>query len=330
MTKLLSRWKRSAAVVGAAALCFGASGIAAGAIVGPYAADANTTYLYHFNEAAGGSSAANSGSAGFAAVAYDGAVYAGDGNDQPSNTTALGGAAYSGFGNAANLTGLQNVGFGVDVSGNSAFRIGDDTPLSNDALLDHSTIFGAGNQFTLEAMVNVPAIATAGVFRHIISTDTSAGPTDRGFQFRINATGSLEFNFVGVNTSAITAAIPTTGPHAFVANEWFHVALAHNGTNAQFYWTRVDPSFTTANPIGGPLAEGVDLNDDALLVIGNEGRNFGSGANSTEGLRGLIDEVRISNVARGADQMLFGVPEPSSAALVLAGLAACGLRRRRA
>lgn len=327
MKMIMKRWKRSAAVLGAA-LCLGAQHAEA-AILGPYSADANTTYLYHFNEPVNSTAAVNSGSAGYAAVAYNGAPYAGDGVDQPTVATSFGGAAYSGFGSSGNLTASANVGFGVDVSGNGAFQLGDDTPISNDQLANHNTVFGAGNAFTLEAMVNVPAIATTGVFRHIISSDNSLGATDRGFQFRINQTGQLEFNFVGAVTSAVTATIPVAGPNAFAANEWFHVALSHDGTNARFYWTRVDPSVTTANLIGGPVAEGVDINDDALIVIGNEGRNFGSGANSTESLRGLIDEVRISNVARGADQMLFGVPEPSTAVMALAALAFGGFRRRR-
>ncbi|RYD61282.1 MAG: hypothetical protein EOP83_17415, partial [Verrucomicrobiaceae bacterium] len=47
---------------------------------------------------------------------------------------------------------------------------------------------------------------------------------------------------------------------------------------------------TTTGSVTGPL------------VIGNEARITG---NSTEGLLGLIDEVRISKVARGADQFIF-------------------------
>jgi hypothetical protein len=84
--------------------------------------------------------------------------------------------------------------------------------------------------------------------------------------------------------------------------------VAYNGTQAQFYWTRLAPTFAAANPIGGLMAEGVDVSDAALLVIGNEGRATGttSGTGSGEGLRGLIDEVRISNVARTPTQFLFG------------------------
>ena len=66
-----------------------------------------------------------------------------------------------------------------------------------------------------------------------------------------------------------------------------------------------------------------DLAGNATFGVGNEYRN-----SPDNNLLGQIDEVRISGVARGADEMLFGIPEPSSAALLsLAGLAF--LRRRR-
>ncbi len=287
-----------------------------------YGPDANTQYLFHFDEAAGSSVAANAGATGFSAVSYSGNTYAGDGLNQPTVTNVLGATGYGGFGNAANVS-ANNLGLGVDRDASGAFMMGDNAPVSPDQFLDHSTIFGAGNVFTLDAMVNVPSITSGN--RHIVSTDSNAGNADRGLQFRITGDGRLEFNYIGVNTSSVFAPIPTTGDHAFVANEWFHVALSYDGANASFYWTRVNPSFTAANPVGTPVAEGVDLNDDMLLVIGNEGRATGTPA-SAEGLVGLIDEVRISNVVRTAGQFIF-VPEPSAA--VLGGMGLLALLRRR-
>jgi hypothetical protein len=295
-------------------LIFVVASPATAALIGPYTADANTTYLYHLDEAAGGSVAVNAGTAATSAVSYDGTPYAGDGVNQTTVTTVLGAIGYSSFGNAANLSAANDLGLGVDVSGDGGFRLDDNSPLSNDRLADHSTIFGSGNAFTLEAMVNLPAVT--GSNREIIATDNSAGNADRGFQFRVTSTGSLEFNYIGVATTGVTAVIPTTGAHAFLANEWFHAAVSHDGTNVSFYWTRVDPAFTAANLIGGPVAEAVDVNDDAVLVIGNEGRVVGT-TGSTEGLLGLIDEVRISNIARNADGFIFAVPEPTSAALMV-------------
>lgn len=295
------------------------------AIVGPYTADANTTYLFHLDELTGASIAANAGSAGFSAISYLGSPYAGDGIAQTTLTTVLGASGYAGFGNAANLSGANTHGLGVDISGNGAFTLDDNAPIGSDRLLDHSTIFGGGNVFTLEALINLPALT--GANREIISTDSAAGNADRGFQFRVGTAGVLEFNFIGVNTSAITAPIPTLGDHAFVANQWFHAALSYDGTSARFYWTRLADQFTTANLIGGPTAEGVDINDDAVLVLGNEGRTVGT-TGSTEGLLGLLDEVRISNIVRGPQEMML-VPEPSTWAIAGLGVLTLAWARRR-
>jgi Concanavalin A-like lectin/glucanases superfamily len=284
----------------AAALTSGLMLPAAHAAVAPYtSADADTTYLYHFNEAAGASSAANTGSTGDAALSVNGNPYAGDGVNQPLITTVLGSAGFSGFGNAANVTGSACLG--VDADGNGAFQPGDYAPVGPDQLTDHSTIFGASNAFTLEAMVNVPSITSGN--REIICTDNNGAAVDRGFQFRINATGNLEFNFIGSTPAAFTAPIPTTGTHGFAANQWFHVALTYDGTTLTYYWTKVDATVAAANPIATNAIETVDLNDDAVLIIGNEGRATGNLGG--EPLGGLIDEVRISKVARGASQFIF-------------------------
>ena len=295
------------------------------AIFGPYTADVNTTYLFHLDEAVGASVAANVGSAGYSAISYLGSPYAGDGIAQTTLTTVLGASGFAGFGNAANLSAANTHGLGVDISGNGSFTLDDNAPIGTDRLLDHSTIFGAGNVFTLEALINLPALT--GANREIISTDGSAGNADRGFQFRVGTAGVLEFNFIGVNTSAVTAPIPTTGDHAFAANQWFHAALSYDGTSARFYWTRLGDQFTTANLIGGPTAEGVDINDDAILVLGNEGRTVAP-TGSTEGLLGLLDEVRISNIVRGPQEMML-VPEPSTWAIAGLGVLTLAWARRR-
>ncbi|RYD40148.1 MAG: hypothetical protein EOP85_14740, partial [Verrucomicrobiaceae bacterium] len=43
--------------------------------ISPYTADADTSYLYHFDEASGASSAANAGTTGVAALSVDGNPY---------------------------------------------------------------------------------------------------------------------------------------------------------------------------------------------------------------------------------------------------------------
>jgi hypothetical protein len=275
---------------------------AANAAVAPYAPDAHTVYLFHLDEA-GGSSATNSAPAalGVKLVAFDGNNFAGDGVNQSPAPTVLGASGFAGFGNCANL-GASDLGLGLDANDDGGFQLDDGSPVSNDRLPTHS-FFGPGNEFTLEALINLPSIT--GGNRQIIATD-HGGPdnTNRGLQFRITGTGQLEFNFVGVNTSSVTVPIPTVGPQAFAANEWFHVALVYDGTHASFFWTSLDSGATSANRLGDPVAEDVDVNDAALLVIGNEGRAVGT-TGATEGLLGSIDEVRISNVARATNEFVF-------------------------
>jgi hypothetical protein len=284
------------------ALLSGAFALAASAAVTPYSPDVNTAYLFHFDESSGDSIATNSVSMpGGNLISFDGNNFAGDGASQPAVTTVLGSAGFIGFGNAVSVN-ANDLGLGLDVNGDSSFQLDDGSPASADRLPTHS-FFGPNNEFTLEALINVPSITSGN--RQIISTD-HGGPnnSDRGIQFRITSTGQLEFNFIGVSTTSITVPIPTTGDHAFVANEWFHVALGYDGANASFYWTRLDSGATAANLIGGPLAEAVDANDAGLLVIGNEGRAVGS-TGATEGLLGLIDEVRISRTARATNEFIF-------------------------
>lgn len=268
--------------------------------VAPYAsADADTTYLYHFNEASGVSSAANTGSTGRAALSVDGNPYAGDGVDQALITSVLGFPGLSGFGNAAYV--ISDACLGVDADGNGAFRAGDAAPVGPDQMADHSTIYGTGNAFTLEAMINIPSITSGN--REIICTDHNGAAADRGFQFRVNGLGQLEFNAIGTTPAAATVAIPTTGTHGFVPDQWFHVALTYDGTTLRFYWTKVDASVTAANEIGTNTVETVELADDAILVLGNEGRS--TGGLGGEPLGGYLDEVRISKVARTPGQFIF-------------------------
>jgi len=270
--------------------------------IGPYAADSNTTFLYHFDEPAEVGVTANEGIAGYNGITFSGA-WAGDETDQPTLTDALGATGASGFGNAVRIT--QFTGVGVDLDENGGYRLNDANPLSTDRFPDHNEILG--ESFTLEAMVNLGSLSP-GHPQEIISTDSNGGVAVRGFQFRIHQ-GELSFYLIGSAAGVTTAPIPTTGDHAFVADEWFHAAVSFDGTTLTFYWTRVDASFSSANPIG-TAAHTIDLSIGGPLVIGNEGR--ASGGNpplgtelSNEGLVGLIDEVRISNVTRGATEFIF-------------------------
>jgi autotransporter-associated beta strand protein len=280
-------------------------------IVGPYTADANTLHLWHMDASV---------------VPVPDAVATGGTNlAKLFNGATLGTNSYTGFGTALNtLDGGQD---GI-AAGNT------------DASLTASSGASPGNvvitladpttgAFTMEAIVWIgfnPAknFGLAGVGGngrntpcHIMTGESSSNP-GRLFQFRLaplqtaNANPTVRLEFVnplqgGVN-QLMTFVIPTTGPDAIASNSWYHVAAAYNGNegttdNMRIYWTLLDGTRTNANQIGSTNM----LNDlrvaPTVFAIGNI-----PGRTANANFLGVIDEVRISSVARGSNEMMFSGP----------------------
>ena len=279
-------------------------GFSARAVVGPYAADADTLLLFQFDDAAGQNVAASAGSlvSGGNKKAY--AV-----NETTATTTPaainsiLGGSAYPGFGSAANFNypgAVNGAMIGWDFNDSGAYDGDISSGTQSADRFNMSTLnIGNGGQtsWTMETLIKPTSTS---VNQEIICTDSSA--SSRAFQFRINNAAQLEINFIGVSGLKFLPQIPTTGTHAYAANTWFHVAAAYDGTTLRFYWTKVDPSVASANLIGSTnLAIGTAAGAlQGPLVIGNENR-----AQGQERFQGSIDEVRISSVARAATAMIF-------------------------
>jgi len=292
--------------------------IAPAVVVGPYTPDANTVFLFHLDELPTATTAINA--SGTIAAATNAIAYkqnSASANNAPLDATIFGAAGASGFtfgnfGNAASITNLNPAltavvsnGIGVDMNLNGAFNLNAGaSPTNGDSLVSGSLILGPNNSFTLEALIKLPDTNTAN--REIICSDSSQ---TRGFMFRFVGP-RLEFNSTpgGAAGNEVFASIPSTGAHAFVPNVWFHVALTHievpttGGTNTIMYWTRLDDTVTSANAIASFPAPVVNPAAQLILDIGNEARSTGG---SSEGLRGMIDEVRISRGARGANQMMY-------------------------
>ncbi|WP_367873054.1 LamG-like jellyroll fold domain-containing protein [Luteolibacter sp. Populi] len=171
--------------------------------------------------------------------------------------------------------------------------------------------FGPDGAFTYEMIVRPDVMPKdAGVIAlGLMSMDGDAN--DRIFNFRIERQGFLAFITLpdcGATGGGL-ATIPVTGPHALQAGAWYHVAVTYDGNagvanNLKLYWTRLDTHPTEAHLIGrGSLTNdfGGQTGD---FAIGNEARTFMGNAEA-EPFPGLIDEVRISSIARNPRDFFF-------------------------
>jgi len=272
-------------------------------IVAPYIPDANTIFLLHLDEPVPESIATNAvaGAASFIAAGNPSA--ASPRNPLPGllGATGASGTGFN-FGLCADLTFSNSIGLFMDANANSVADLDVSGAAPGADAISGSTFTGPSGEFTLEALVNFPSLT--GGNREIISMDNSGGA--RPFQFRLTSAGLLEFNNIAVAGANPRIAIPTTGPDAFVPNQWFHVAMTYDGAGTiVFYWTRLDSSRTGASVLLTTSVPLLNLTGMAVLTIGNENRNI-----SGEGLTGRIDEVRISNIARSAIDMVFDPSAP--------------------
>lgn len=318
-----------AAAAGIAAL----AGVAQAEILGPYTSDENTLHLWHMNEAT-------------APVA--------DAVANGTELTALENGAT--LGNES-FTGAKGFGTALGTyTGNPATRpgsAGEDCylaalPLQN-GLADNVTMSYAGSSdaFTYEAVVRIDFNPTAtfgadgwgqgkNLFMQIINGDADEN-ANRVFQLRLAPIGTLDGNssalveFIninkGVSPQSLTAAIPTEGPDAIREGGWYHVAVTYNGQpdqpdNLRFYWTTLDHSKVAANLIGtGQMTHSLPSGCAPDFAIGQTGRQSPVTPAPNNNFVGLIDEVRISGIARGDNEMMFGVrgalaaksPKPAAA-----------------
>jgi hypothetical protein len=309
--------------------------IAASASVRTYTPDANTLHLWHLDESA--------------APAVDAGT---DRLDLPvlSGGATLGNTSFPGFGSALST-------FDSGLTG---------SPASTDAYLSALTLVnGAGDEttlnyrnaatgaFTFEAMIRLDVDLTqtfAGSARgvapmHVFSGEGEAN-ANRIWQFRLDPIGfnpnadgftspltAPALEFINVNEAVAPVQnrvmlLPLTGPDALAVGAWFHVAVVYDGNegipnNLTIYWTKIDATRTQPDVL---IQRQLDTDlpiSQVDFAIGNIGRNP-----SASNFLGLIDEIRISDIARGPGELIF-VPEPGTALLVLNGFGAILLRPRR-
>ena len=270
----------------------------------PYTPDANTLHLWHFD----GPSSTN---ATLDAVIVGGITLTNEAQTVvPGSTIALGNtAAFPQLG-----TSLRIVPTNTAAGNTYALAV-------NREFLADTTAFRnpESGAFTFEALVKLeanPGIVGNGNWE-IISGDNSPGTgQSRGWQFRIQsgATPSLNFNFITGGGGNYTANLPTTGPNAVAVGQWYHAAATYTGNNPTngdspgvltFYWTLLDANRTQADvlAVNNQLTIAT-LGGTPVLAVGGNARNNNGTANG-EGFKGSIDEARISQVARLANEMAF-------------------------
>lgn len=274
----------------------------------PYAVDANTLHLWDLD--------------GSAAPVAD-RVYG------PSNLpllalesgATLANASFSGFGSALSTNAGYNTVAGAYLAAKTAGVGTTDTVLT--------PLAGSDGAFTYEAIVKfdvdpLAALATAAPRWQIFSAEEDNGQdVNRIFQFALTPVGSAgntgttpRVAFINIDTDPVTAGqqvqvvevqMPDTGDHAPVQGQWFHLAVSYDGAaatagNLKFYWTRLDSSAGGANLIGTAQMNGDLPAKPADVCIGNETRDAGG---SSGPFQGLIDQVRVSDIARAAGAFMF-------------------------
>ncbi len=254
----------------------------------PYTPDADTLHLWHFDGQTGGMTpdAAASGRIDLFL-------------DYGASVTS---ASVFGFGTALNTY--------EGAAGDAPFAG------SHAAVAD---FVGADGAFTFEALIR-PDVALSALPNHmeIISAESDDN-SGRAWQFRIKNTGELEFNNIMAAGNDFLAAIPTgSDPHAWEVGAWVHVAVTYTGNpaasdNLKLYWTRLDSNASEARLLASfRMTADIDPARNVLFCVGNELRSYGG---YSENFEGLIDEVRISSIARAANDMLI-VPDLPSPVIV--------------
>jgi len=303
----------------AAALLLLCIGLATHAeIIAPYSPDQDTLHLWHLNEQVS---------------PIEDAVANGLQLRALENGATLGNESFIGAKNFGTALGtyVGNPAVAPGCAGQNAYLAAQ--PLQNGRQDNAAVRYAGENQaFTYEVIVRIDFDPTANfgvdgwgkgrsLFMQIVSGDADEN-ADRVFQFRVAPIGTLSNNaqplleFINLNkgssVQSLTATIPTDGAEAIRAGSWYHVAVSYSGKpdskdNLQFYWSLVQPKRTTANLIGtGQMTRDLPVGCSPDFAIGQTGRQSPVTPTANNNFVGLIDEVRISGVARSSSEMLFG------------------------
>ncbi len=287
-------------------------------IVAPYAPDEHTLHLWHMDAAT--APVTDAAADGIELTALENGATLG--NESFAGAKNFGTALGTYVGNPAQPPGCAGQNAGLSAQ-----------PLVN-GRGDNVFVRYAGPEgaFTYEAIVRIDFDPTAhfgsdgwgkgrSLFMQLLSGDADEN-SDRVFQFRLAPKGTLSGNeqplleFINLNQGngiqSLTAPIPTEGADAIRAGGWYHVAVTYDGQsdhpdNLRFYWTSVQPQRIAASLIGsGQMTHNLAAGCSPDFTIGQTGRQSPVTTTPNNNFVGLIDEVRISGVARSPQQLLFG------------------------
>lgn len=263
----------------------------------PYEADAHTLHLWHLD----------ANKPPFADAVPDGTSLTGLLNGARANQLALPGLGHS-------------ISFHAGTSGTAGKADYAGAILTASDVLTNSTAdnvpagfryFGADGAFTYEMVVKLDMLPHEAetIALGLLSMDGDG--SDRVFNLRLEKDGFLAFIPLphGGASGGGIASIPTSGPNAVDTHSWFHIAVTYDGNggvtnNLKLYWTRLGEGVVTANRIGSGTLSSDFNGTTGDLAIGNEARSFPGNAES-QPFPGLIDEVRISGVARHPSDFFF-------------------------
>lgn len=239
-------------------------------------------------------------------------------------------------------TGNGDLVFSADTPGSQIYD-----PLSDQILINTRSMYTAGNSyisvdddtamvlhepasFTIEAFAKVDD--TTGNYSEIIQKPRSGGFTWQ-FDLRGDSDGDGDFDRLAMRVDSQDADGddgPTAGdgtsnqysigsnPEAILTDGlWHHIAATYDEP------TRTFTMFVDYEQVGQ-----FTLSDQGVLRYNGSELRLG-GEDSTSSLIGNLDEVRLSRLVLGPDQFLRVVPEPSAIALLLLGVFALAIGRRR-
>ncbi len=149
--------------------------------------------------------------------------------------------------------------------------------------------------FDLGYWANAEDIVSKGV-------DSNQGYVN-GYNLRIGrnqegwCAGASSFN--QVNFSASIKSAGASSPLWYTPNQWYYVAFAYDGNYLSFMLFYVNGVLTSISN----YAPNLIVSNTYPLYINHH--LFGGGYQSSQRMQGLIDEIRISNIARPAEEIAY-------------------------